>query len=121
MLKGYKDFIMRGNVVDLAIAVILGSAFAKVVESFVAVLMNLMGKVFHQEDFSSFRPWDVPVGAFLTALVSFLMVSAVIYFFVVVPMNRIAIRRAGGVAPEAAPTAEALLAEIRDELRARRP
>src|SRR6476661_6270691 len=80
MLKGFKDFIMRGNVVDLAVAVIIAGAFGKV------------------------------IGTFVTVTISFLIVAAAVYFMVVAPMNHLAARRAAGVEPEPeAPSEEVLL------------
>ena len=121
MLKGFKDFLMRGNVVDLAVAVVIGAAFGTVVKSFVDVVMSLIGKMGGQPNFNTWKPKDVPVGAFLTALVAFLIVAAAIYFVVVLPLNKLAERRARGIEPETkAPSEEvALLTEIRDSLRAR--
>ncbi|GAA5021596.1 large conductance mechanosensitive channel protein MscL [Terrabacter aeriphilus] len=121
MLKGFKDFLMRGNVVDLAVAVVIGTAFAKVVEAFVTVIMDLIGKIGGKPDFSSFKPEGVSVGLFLTQLVTFVIVAAAVYFIVVVPMNRLAALRKKGVEPEPeAPSEEViLLTEIRDSLRAR--
>jgi large conductance mechanosensitive channel len=121
MIKGFKDFLMRGNVIDLAVAVVIGTAFGKVVDAFVKIIMDLIGKLGGQPDFSSFRPGGVSVGNFLTALVSFLIVAAAVYFMVVVPMNHLAERRKAGIEPEPeAPSEEViLLQEIRDALRAR--
>ena len=121
MIKGFKDFLMRGNVVDLAVAVVIGTAFAKVVEAFVTIILDLVGKIGGKPDFSSFRPGGVSVGLFLTALISFVIVAAAVYFMVVVPMNHLAERRKAGLEPEPeAPSEEViLLTEIRDSLRAR--
>ena len=121
MIKGFKDFLMRGNVVDLAVAVVIGTAFAKVVDAFVTVVMDLIGKVGGKPDFSSYKPGGVALGAFLTALVSFVIVAAAVYFMVVVPMNKLAERRKQGIEPEPeAPSEEViLLTDIRDSLRAR--
>ncbi|WP_020144995.1 large conductance mechanosensitive channel protein MscL [Terracoccus sp. 273MFTsu3.1] len=121
MIKGFKDFLMRGNVVDLAVAVVIGTAFAKVVEAFVTVIMDLIGKVGGKPNFSSINPGGVHIGAFLTQLVAFVIVAAAVYFIVVVPMNHLAERRKAGVEPESeAPSEEViLLTEIRDSLRAR--
>jgi large conductance mechanosensitive channel len=121
ILKGFKDFLMRGNVVDLAVAVVIGTAFGALVKTFVELMMSLIGKVGGQPDFSGWKPYDLPLGAFVTALVSFLIVAASVYFVVVMPLNKLAQRRARGVEPEtAAPSEEvALLTEIRDSLRAR--
>jgi len=121
MLKGFKDFLMRGNVVDLAVAVVIGAAFGTVVKAFVDVVMSLIGKLGKQPDFNAWKPGLVPVGAFITALVAFLIVAAAIYFVVVMPLNKLAERRARGIEPETkAPSEEvALLTEIRDSLRTR--
>jgi large conductance mechanosensitive channel len=121
MLKGFKDFIMRGNVVDLAIAVVIGLAFVAVINAFVTIILDLVGKVGGQPNFSNWVPGGVHVGAFITALISFLIIAAAVYFLVVVPLNAIASRRArGDEAPTEAPSEEiALLTEIRDALRVR--
>ena len=121
MLKGFKDFLMRGNVVDLAIAVVIGTAFGAVVKAFVDVIMSLIGKIGGQPNFDKIKPGGVPLGAFISALVTFLIVAAAIYFVVVMPLNKLAERRARGIEPETkAPSEEvALLTEIRDSLRAR--
>lgn len=121
MLKGFKDFIMRGNVVDLAIAVIVGGAFGKVVEAMVKLLMDVIGKVIGgQPNFDTVAVGGVVVGPFITALVNFLILAAVIYFLVVAPMNAIAARRKKGVEESEAPSEEvSILMEIRDELRRR--
>jgi large conductance mechanosensitive channel len=94
MLTGFRDFIMRGNIVDLAVAFVIGVAFAAVVTSFVShILTPLLGLV-GVPDFSQLVT-TLPSGAtvqwglFLNALISFLLIAAAIYFFVVVPMNRI--------------------------------
>jgi large conductance mechanosensitive channel len=121
MLKGFKDFLMRGNVVDLAVAVVIGTSFAAVVKTFVNLMMSLIGKLGGQPNFDTWEPYKLPLGAFVTSLVAFLIVAAVVYFAVVMPLNKLAERRARGVEPEtAAPSEEvALLTEIRDALRAR--
>ena len=120
MLKGFKDFLMRGNVVDLAVAVVIGAAFSTVVKAFVDIIMSLIGKLGGQPNFNDIKPSGVPLGAFITALVAFIMVAAAIYFVVVMPLNKLAERRARGVEPKSeAPSDEvALLTEIRDSLRA---
>ena len=121
MIKGFKDFLMRGNVVDLAVAVGIGTAFAAVVNAFVKVIMDLIGKLGGTPNFSSFTPGGVAIGAFITAVISFLIVAAAVYFMIVVPMNALAERRKKGVEPEPeAPSEEfILLTEIRDALRVR--
>jgi large conductance mechanosensitive channel len=121
MLKGFKDFLMRGNVIDLAVAVVIGTAFAKLVEAFVTIIMDLVGKLGDIPDFSQWNPGGVSVGNFLTQLFAFLIVALAVYFMVVVPMNRLAERRKRGEEPEPeAPSEEViLLTEIRDALRVR--
>jgi large conductance mechanosensitive channel len=122
MLKGFKDFIMRGNLVELAVAFIIGGAFATVVTSFTAVILSLIAKVTggKNPDMTSFKPGDIPVGAFLTAAIAFLILAFVVYFFVVTPYNKLQERMSKG--EEAAPPSPdiALLTEIRDLL-ANRP
>ena len=121
MLKGFKDFLMRGNVVDLTVAVIIGAAFGTVVKAFVDVIMSLIGKLGGHPNFNDIQPGGVPIGAFITALVAFIIVVAAIYFVVVMPLNKLAERRARGVEPKTeAPSEEVgLLTEIRDSLQTR--
>lgn len=120
-MQGFKEFIMRGNLVELAVAFIMGGAFATVVESFTAVIMDLLGKLGGTPNFSSFAPGGISVGVFLTALVSFLILSFVIYFGIVKPYNYARKRfEKDIVEEEVEPTAEeALLGEIRDLLKAK--
>jgi large conductance mechanosensitive channel len=123
MLKGFKEFIMRGNVVDLAIAVVIGTAFAALVKAFVAdILTPIVAAIFGQPDFSALsftiNKSHFLYGDLIDEAITFLSVAAAIYFFVVVPLNRIAQRRAKGIppAPEELPPDIALLTEIRDLL-----
>jgi large conductance mechanosensitive channel len=102
MLRGFRDFILRGNVVELAVAVVIGAAFGAVVTSFTKdILTPLLGLV-GVPDFSSLN-WTTPGGAvvaygtFLNALISFVLVAAAIYFFVVTPLNALEARRQRGV------------------------
>jgi large conductance mechanosensitive channel len=120
MLKGFKDFIMRGNLVELAVAFVIGGAFATVVAATVRLLMDVIGKVGGTPNFSDYHPGGISVGAWITAVISFLILAAVIYFLVVTPYNALQARMARG--EEAAPPAPdiALLTEIRDLL-AQRP
>ena len=92
MLTGFRDFVMRGNVIDLAVALVIGLAFAAVLNSFVAdVLTPLLGLI-GVPDFSTLTikvgSAEVRYGAFLNALIAFLLMAAVIYLFVVRPMER---------------------------------
>lgn len=118
MLKGFKEFIMRGNLVELAVAFIIGVGFATVVTSFTAVILSLIAKASggQDPDMSVYKPGGVPVGSFLTALVAFLILAVVVYFFVVTPYNRLQARMAQGeeAVPPSADTV--LLTEIRDLL-----
>jgi large conductance mechanosensitive channel len=104
MIKGFRDFIMRGNVVDLAVAVVIGAAFGAVITSFVNdVLMQIIAAIGGQPDFSSlsFKIGEgvIKYGAFLNALITFLLIAAAVYFVVVLPMNKLAERRAKGQDP----------------------
>ena len=116
MLKGFKDFVLRGNLVELAVAFVIGGAFATVVGATVKLLMDVVGKVGGTPNFSAYHPGGVSVGAWITAVISFLILAAVVYFIVVTPYNRIQARMARGEEP-APPAADiALLTEIRDLL-----
>ena len=127
-LTGFRDFITRGNVIDLAVAVVLGAAFTGVVNALVANLISpLIAAIFGQPDLSDVGVFTIndavfSIGAVLTAVINFLLITAAIYVFVIVPINAINERRQRtGVTPETevAPSDEALLlAEIRDLLRA---
>ena len=118
MLKGFRDFISRGNVIDLAVGVIIGGAFGAVVSSLVAdVITPLIGMVFGAPDFSGIKLGSVMIGKFMNAVVSFLMVAVGVYFFIVVPINRLSAKKE--VAPASPPPPnpqETLLREIRDLL-----
>ena len=128
MLAGFKTFIMRGNVVDLAVAVVLGAAFAGVVGSLVEGLINpLIAAIFGQPDLTRVWTFEIndavfTIGAILGAAMNFLLVAAAIYVIVVLPMNTLAERRKAGIEPEPEAPAEdvLLLQEIRDLLAARR-
>jgi large conductance mechanosensitive channel len=127
MLKGFKEFIVRGNVIDLAVAVVIGAAFTTVVNALVDGFINpLIAAVFGEPNLSDVAAFEIngaqfSIGLILDALLNFVLVAAAIYFLVVLPINRLnERRRAGGVEPaeEAAPSDEALLlTEIRDLLR----
>lgn len=111
---------MRGNLVELAVAVIIGTAFAAVVKAFTAMIMDIIGKFGGVPDFSSTSIAGISVGAFITALLTFLLTAAVVYWLVVIPYNTISARlKRDEEQPEAAPAvkAEDLLTEIRDLLR----
>jgi large conductance mechanosensitive channel len=93
MLKGFRDFILRGNVVDLAVAVIMGAAFGAVVTSIVKnVITPLIGLAGGAPDFSAIRTGPLMWGNLLNDILSFLILSVVVYFVIVVPVNRLLAR-----------------------------
>ena len=119
-MKGFRDFLMRGNLVELAVAVIIGTAFAAVVKAFTAMIMDIIGKFGGVPDFSDRSIYGISVGAFITALLTFVLTAAVVYWLVVIPYNRISARlKKEEDQAESAPavTSEDLLTEIRDLLR----
>ena len=128
MIDGFKSFIMRGNVIDLAVAVVLGAAFATVVTALVdGFITPLIAAVFGTVDLASAMVFTVngavfSLGLILGAIVNFLLVAAAVYVVVVLPMNKLAERRKAGAEPEPAAPAEdiLLLQEIRDLLAERR-
>lgn len=122
MLKGFKDFVMRGNVVELGVAVIIGGAFGQIVNSFVAdVLTPLLGALGGAPDFSGLRLGPVGIGKFINAAVNFVIVAAAIYFLVVVPMEKIKRLKAeqAAAAPPEPPEDVKLLQAILQELQRR--
>jgi len=123
-MKGFRDFVLRGNLIELAVAFIIGAAFATVIAAFTKVLLEAIGKISGGASFNfdDWKPggWDT-VGPFITAVIAFLIMALVVYFFIVKPYER-----AKDKFFPAEPDAEtidpntALLREIRDELRASR-
>jgi large conductance mechanosensitive channel len=104
MLKGFRQFMMRGNVIDLAVAVVIGAAFGGVVTSLVNNIVNpLLAAIFGKPDFSAFsltlNGTVISYGTFLNAVISFLLVSTAVYFFMVAPMNAWKARAARSVVP----------------------
>lgn len=116
-MKGFKDFLMQGNLVELATAFIMATAFAAVVKSLVVVFMDIIGKIGGSPSFSSYAPNGIHVGDFITALIGFVVIAAVVYFIIVVPYNKATSMRKSKVEVEADPTELELLVQIRDELR----
>ena len=123
-MKGFRDFVLRGNLIELAVAFIIGAAFAALIKSFTEVLLEAIGKASGGADFN-FDDWApggwTTVGPFLTALIAFLIMAFVVYFFIVKPYEK-AKDRYFPAEPDAEtidPNTE-LLREIRDELRAPR-
>ncbi len=128
MFEGFKKFLLRGNLVDLAVGVIVGAAFSGVVTAFTqGVIMPIIGIFGGVPNFDALQ-FTVngsifKYGTFLTALVNFLLTASVIYFFVLVPVNRLMERfkREKKAAVTEPSNQEKLLAEIRDVLKASRP
>jgi large conductance mechanosensitive channel len=119
-VKGFKDFIMRGNLVELAVAFVMGAAFATVVKAFTDVLIGAISKAMGGEpNFNDIQPGGLPLGAFLTALVTFLIIAFVVYFFVVKPYEAARTRFAKQEEDAAPPEDVQLLKEIRDLLAGR--
>lgn len=128
MLQGFKDFIMRGNVVELAVAVVIGTAFTAIVDAIVNSVINpLIGAFLPSGDLAAWSitipglvdDAELGIGAIISALINFIAIAAVVYFALVLPMNKMAERRAARspvVQEEPAPTQEELLTEIRDLL-----
>lgn len=131
MLKGFKEFLLRGNVVDLAVAVVIGTAFVAIVtaftESVIEPLINALGGSDAAQGFGFRVLPDNPatfidIGNIVNAVISFLTIAAVVYFLIVVPVKHLQERRARAMATGeevVAPTETELLTEIRDLLRER--
>ena len=121
MLKGFRDFLMRGNVIDLAVAVVIGAAFGAVIAAFSTDFIGgIIGAIGGTPDFSNagvtVNDSKIVYGSTVNALINFAIVAAAVYFVVVVPMPALASRRAGAADAETpAPSDEAvILTEIRD-------
>jgi large conductance mechanosensitive channel len=104
MLKGFRQFVMRGNVLDLAVAVVIGGAFGAVVTALVKDLLTpMIAAVVGKPDFSAIsltiNNSQLLIGAFLNEVVSFFLIAAALYFFVVAPVNAFVARRRRGEAP----------------------
>ncbi len=111
MLKGFRDFILRGNVMDLAVAFIMGAAFNAIVTSLVKdVLTQFIAAIVGKPDFSALvvkvNGTPIMIGNFLNATISFLIVAFVVYFFMVLPINSL-MARFKGPAPEVPPATKA--------------
>ena len=120
----FKTFILKGNVVDLAVGVVIGAAFGEVVKAFTAGVITPLLKAVGGDPKVSLTLWVFNVGLVVSAVLSFLITAAVIFLFVIKPMNalvRIATRKAAEQPAEPAPIAEdvKLLMEIRDLLKSR--
>jgi len=132
MLKGFREFILRGNVIDLAVAVVIGAAFTGVVNAIVTNIFNpLIAAIFDASDLENVAVWtlngsDIKFGSVLGALIQFLLVAVVVYFVFVLPINHLkkaafAIKKTPAESleetkEELPPTETELLIEIRDLL-----
>jgi large conductance mechanosensitive channel len=119
-MTGFKAFILRGNLVEIAVGLIMALAFAAVVTAFTDMLMSFIGKIGGQPDFSSAEIAGVNVGTFINAVIAFLIMAAVVYFFVVVPYTKAKERFFPTPEPSGTPEDVALLTEIRDLLATQR-
>ena len=124
MIKEFREFLLRGNVIDLAVAVIIGAAFGAVVTSFVEDLLTpLIAAVGGETDFAgltfTINESRFRYGEFINAVISFVIIAAAVFFAVVKPVNALMARRKAGLEPEAAAVPEdvVLLGEIRDLLK----
>lgn len=135
IFKGFKDFIARGNAIEMAVGIVIGAAFSNVINTIVDALINpIIGFFLGSSSLSTFwtitlptLPWgddpaEISVGGIADAILNFLLIAVAVYLFIVLPMNKLAERRAAKVgaedAPAEVPADEALLAEIRDLLKA---
>jgi large conductance mechanosensitive channel len=124
VIKGFRDFILRGSVIDLAVAVVLGAAFGAIVTALVENIINpLIAAIFGQPDITSVGSFTInganfSIGAVLQAVLNFLFVAIAVYFVLVLPMNRLMqLRKRGEEEPPEAPSEEVLLlTQIRDLL-----
>jgi len=119
-MKGFRDFLMRGNVLDLAVAVVIGAAFTLVVNALVSGIVNpLIAAVFGKPNLDSVGTFEIngaafSIGIVLTAVVNFVLVAAAVYFVLVLPANKL--RERATKEEAAGPTEVELLTEIRDAL-----
>ena len=114
-MTGFKNFILRGNLVELAVALIMALAFAAVIKATVDLLMGIIGKAGGHPDFSSYQPGGLLIGVWITAVISFLITAAVVYYVIVKPYT-VAKERYFPSPEPGTPEDVKLLQEIRDLL-----
>ena len=133
MLKGFRDYILRGNVIDLAVGVVIGAAFTGLVTAFSDAIINPLLNIFGDAEVG--EGWKIPVipdrpetaldlGMLVSAAINFLLIAAVVYFLIVAPMNKLneMQKRKRGISEDvAAPTETELLTEISDLLAGQSP
>lgn len=117
-MTGFKNFILRGNFIELAVAFIMGGAFATVVTATVNLILGIVGKIGGQPDFNLWKPYGLPFGLWVTAVISFLILSAVVYFVIVKPYT-VAKDKFFPAEDSGTPADVAVLEEIRDLLASR--
>ena len=117
-MTGFKNFILKGNIVELAVALIMALAFTAVVNATVQLLMDIIGKIGGTPNFSSYDWNGISIGTWLTAVVSFLILAAVVYFLIVMPYTKAKEKFFPSEEP-GTPADIKLLEEIRDLLAAR--
>jgi large conductance mechanosensitive channel len=117
-MTGFKNFILKGNLVELAVALIMALAFTEVVNATVTLIMDLIGRVGDTPNFSKYHPYGISIGAWITAVISFLILGAVVYFFIVVPYTKAKERYFPADEP-GTPADVELLTQIRDLLAGR--
>ena len=116
-MTGFKNFILRGNLVELAVAFVMALAFASVVNATVDVIMGIIGKAGGHPDFSTYQPGGILIGAWITAVIAFVILAAVVYYGIVTPYT--AAKERWFPSPEpGTPEDVKLLQEIRDLLAA---
>ncbi|WP_314452900.1 large conductance mechanosensitive channel protein MscL [Rothia aeria] len=117
-MQGFKNFLLRGNVIDLAVGIIMGTAFTAVVTALVqSVLMPAISMLVQSPNFDSFLVFgQIKVGVFLTAVVNFLLIAAAVYFAVVLPVEKLNAMAKKNKVEEKEDTELSLLKEIRDSL-----
>lgn len=111
---GFKNFLLKGNLIELAVAFIMAASFTVVVNEFTALLTNVVGKVFDQPDFQNADIGGVNVGLFINAVIAFVLTAAVLYFLVVTPYTKA--KERFFPAEASGPTEIELLIQIRDSL-----
>ena len=121
-MDGFKKLIMKGNLIELATAFIMGTAFAAVVTATTNVIMSIILKVSggKEPNFDAWQPGGLPIGAFITALISFLLMAAIVYFLIVAPYQKAKELWFPAEESDETPADVAVLEEIRDLLKAQR-
>ncbi|MFE6649427.1 MscL family protein [Nocardioides sp. NPDC057772] len=116
-MDGFKKFLLQGDLIKLAVAFIMGGAFATVVTATVDIIMDLIGKLGGTPNFSNYEPYGISLGAWLTAVVAFLIMAAVVYFMIVKPYT--AAKERFFPDPDPGETEIDILKQIRDSISVR--